>query len=326
MDVLIAKDAKSKVYHRKSCMYRQRIKYYNRSNVNIATAKKMGYGPCKCCFSLKHKFELEKTNINFITKNTDIVYQLIKDELFIRTEASLWKVVYLPDKNMFILYHFDLLAIPDVIPEFLDVNYELDESAGLSDSITKVFSYIINYDESLLGYSMTIRHKLKNDFPLIEKYVREYDMEYDVIGNNIIVTTDIGIWKIVYESEKDLFFLYHGNYYPDLINIRDYIGWKYHRQWDVKCSRSVMDYLKYIKKHDEFRLNEISKLDDKPQLLNNKKLYKKLKFKEEKYTRAKARQYCRIIYGRTIIDACRVFEELNGKKVDYGERNSRINV
>lgn len=99
----------------------------------------------------------------------------------------------------------------------------------------------------------------------IEYFAEQYNLDVDLKDNKIYVRTDVGCWKIVYKRSKQKFILLHRNYVNGRTCLDEVDNVPYHRQGDVSESGSIMKYLKYIQKHDEFKQNMPSDLRLMPQ-------------------------------------------------------------
>ncbi len=185
MSYVISKNGKSKVFHRKSCMYVNQIRYCNkctRKN-DFKDFVIMGYRPCKYCFSLGYKYDCE-----------------IKG---------------------------------------------------------------------------------------IDNFIGDANIKHMLIGDDLIILTEVGYWKINYSSEHTAFVLYHGNFYPDDENPERYITSEFHLQEDAGHSQTLMKFIKYIKSHDDFRLRQLNNIDNYPRkTLKEKKQYKRIKKKYDYFIMA----------------------------------------
>lgn len=87
----------------------------------------------------------------------------------------------------------------------------------------------------------------------IRNYAEMFQMNVDLKDNKIYVRTDVGCWKIVYKIRDQKFILLHRNYVSGRISLDDVEKAPFHRQTDIPEAGSIMKYLKYIRKHDEFK-------------------------------------------------------------------------
>lgn len=107
----------------------------------------------------------------------------------------------------------------------------------------------------------------------IECFAKKHNLDVDLKNNKIYVRTDVGCWKIVYKRSNQKFILLHRNYVNGRIGIDEVDDAPYHRQGDMVDSGSIMKYLKYIQKHDEFKQNMLADLNRMPQDTKLQKAY-----------------------------------------------------
>lgn len=123
----------------------------------------------------------------------------------------------------------------------------------------------------------------KLEEPDILYFAEKYNMDVDLKGYKIYVRTDVGCWKIVYKRSIQKFILFHRNYVSGRIGLDEVDNAPYHRQGDMGDSGSIMKYLKYIQKHDEFKQNMPTDLRRMPQDTRlQKSYYKSAKRREAK--------------------------------------------
>ena len=112
-----------------------------------------------------------------------------------------------------------------------------------------------------------------------------------LIDDKLYVLTDIAYWKIVYLKDWNDFVLFHGNTIPTDLNIQRYEDADYHFQKDAKQSDTIMKYMVYIKKHDDYRAEMIENVENMPRRTRKQKnRYQKMKRKEEAYNTARVLQ------------------------------------
>jgi len=107
----------------------------------------------------------------------------------------------------------------------------------------------------------------------IEQYAQQFHMDVDLKDNKIYVRTEVGCWKIVYKICDQKFILLHRNYVRGRIGLEEAEKVPFHRQSDMPESGSILRYLKYIRKHDEFKQNVPQDYRQMPQDTKKQKLY-----------------------------------------------------
>ena len=107
----------------------------------------------------------------------------------------------------------------------------------------------------------------------IKCFAEHYDLDVDLKNNKIYVRTDVGCWKIIYKRSEQKFRLLHRNYVNGRIGLDEVDNAPYHRQGDMGESGSIMKYLKYIQKHDEFKQKMPDDYHQMPQDTRQQKAY-----------------------------------------------------
>lgn len=107
----------------------------------------------------------------------------------------------------------------------------------------------------------------------IKCFSNQYNLNVDLKNNKIYVRTDVGCWKIVYKRSDQKFILLHRNYVNGRIGLDEVDNAPYHRQGDMGESGSIMKYLKYIQKHDEFKQKMPDDYHQMPQDTRQQKVY-----------------------------------------------------
>ena len=298
--LVISAKKNSTIYHRKLCRYRKMINWRDRRSVDLNDVRIMGYTPCKICFSFQNKYKNERGNIDYLFRNTGVQRELVDDALYIKTDVSFWKILYSCEDDSCELYRSVTFRNDASIAEYKDAEYvhlKIDEQ---KHTIMKLMLYIKMLDEKKLGYSLALRHMLLNEFAEIERFIENTDIEYYLNGDTIVIVTGVGYWKLVYESTCDRFTLYHGNYYPEYADLRQYLSCRYHLQTSAISSDSIMYFLRYIKSHDDYRLEELRNIEAMPcKTPVEMEAYGKMKRKEYYYLRAKNHRYAGV-KGRLI--------------------------
>ena len=137
----------------------------------------------------------------------------------------------------------------------------------------------------------SMQSRFEEEYLKIERYASENGMIFKLIDDKLYVLTDIAYWKIVYLKEWNGFVLYHGNSIPTDLNILRYEDADYHFQKDAKQSETIMKYMVYIKRHDDFRADLIANVENMPRRTKKQKTkYEKMKKKEKAYNTARVLQ------------------------------------
>ena len=137
----------------------------------------------------------------------------------------------------------------------------------------------------------TMQSRYEDEYLKIERYATENGLIIKLIDDKLYVLTDIAYWKIVYLKDWNGFVLYHGNTIPTDLNILRYKDADYHFQKDAKQSDTIMKYMVYIKRHDDFRAELIENVENMPRKTKKQKnRYEKMKRKEKAYNTARVLQ------------------------------------
>ena len=137
----------------------------------------------------------------------------------------------------------------------------------------------------------TMQSRYEDEYLKIERYAAENGLIFKLIEDKLYVLTDIAYWKIVYLKDWNGFVLYHGNTIPTDLNILRYEDADYHFQKDAKQSDTIMKYMVYIKRHDDFRAELIENVENMPRRTKKQKnRYEKMKRKEKAYNTARVLQ------------------------------------
>ena len=120
----------------------------------------------------------------------------------------------------------------------------------------------------------------------IDEFCKENHIKVWFEDNSIYIETEVASWKLVDESNKGLYTLYHSNteVYSNLKKENGKIIHNYHIQKNV-CRKTIIGYIKYIINHDIWRVNELEKYKTMPKTTKNqRKKYRKAK-KESRKTK-----------------------------------------
>ena len=116
----------------------------------------------------------------------------------------------------------------------------------------------------------------------VQMYAEKNNMNIDFVNNEIIVRTDAGCWKILYNRNEQKFKLLHRNYVNGRISLNEVNEVPYHRQKDFYYGNSIMKYVRYIKAHDEFKLNPVEARNMPRSTARQRTYHRSAKKREEK--------------------------------------------
>ena len=134
------------VYHDSRCRYVQRIYKRNRKALSEQELLNARYKPCKYCNGIHFFINLYKAEIEKFCSNNNYEYDVIKHQLFIRTNISCWKIVYLKREGVFVLYHRNHTKRHIKRSEIFKCGYHLQKDVSEKKMIQEFFDYIRKHD------------------------------------------------------------------------------------------------------------------------------------------------------------------------------------
>lgn len=107
--------------------------------------------------------------------------------------------------------------------------------------------------------------KYKSEYEELQSYAKKNLMKVWLEDDAVYVETSIGAWKITQYSKTQNICLLHANTenYRFLAKKNGKIIHTYHMQGDTR-SKTILGYLKYIKRHDEWRTSIINEYKSLP--------------------------------------------------------------
>ncbi|MDO4620947.1 MAG: hypothetical protein Q4B09_10040 [Lachnospiraceae bacterium] len=68
-------------------------------------ARRMGYHPCKYCNKPDFQFDMKWYTMRSYAKYNHMKLAKIDKSMYVKTEIGIWKMVYKPDVEKYLLYH-----------------------------------------------------------------------------------------------------------------------------------------------------------------------------------------------------------------------------
>jgi hypothetical protein len=97
--------------------------------------------------TMTSKYEVEEHEICIYAYDNYLEYKLIDDKLYVVTDMGYWKITYLPDWDLFALYHGNTIP-SDIDPEkYTDADYHFQRDFGLSKNILSLIIYLKRHDD-----------------------------------------------------------------------------------------------------------------------------------------------------------------------------------
>lgn len=138
----------------------------------------------------------------------------------------------------------------------------------------------------------SLMERVDKEVDILNSY-REDTIRYYRQGREILVSTDVGFWKIV--RIDGMYQLYHGNVYPvtyypnHQVNVQS----SYHLQTGLSkdVAKDLRKVIDYIVKHDKFRLDELMNIKKLPKKTKKQRsYYQHMRSKRASYDHCKALQ------------------------------------
>ena len=140
----------------------------------------------------------------------------------------------------------------------------------------------------------SMKEKYALEETALKLYALDNYMEQKLIGDQIIITTDIAYWRIIYLPDWNQFALYHGNSIPKDIDPEKYVDADYHYQKHLRLPGNIMSLFIYITNHDDYRCKMIQQVESMPRRTKKQRLrYNRVKQKQKEYKEAITMQMIR---------------------------------
>ena len=138
----------SGIYHQPKCRYIQAIRGKNLIETTQHEAQKQGFRPCKCCNTMDHHYKSEKHIIEFFDTKKGMDF-LLDDRhvLYVKTDESCWKLVYMPGKERVGMFHRNYSRLPINFEEPWRERYHKQEDRFLYVTIEDALYYIFEHDK-----------------------------------------------------------------------------------------------------------------------------------------------------------------------------------
>ena len=146
--MVISTKSREKVYHKDGCRYAQTISKNNRLCYKKEKVEKNGYRPCKWCFQMAGRYQIEKDIVSsYLEKHMSVMDRLGK-YVYIRSDIGCWKVDFDNNNGVFSLYHRNHADGITAITEVEDDNYHRQRDHFAFPNLISAAKYIIQHDEA----------------------------------------------------------------------------------------------------------------------------------------------------------------------------------
>ncbi len=144
---VISMEKTSKIYHKHGCRYEQRILPQNQLVIAKNDIRKQGYKCCRYCNSMNHHYNTEWLVINHYEKKKNMEFKYVNGMLYVKTEISLWKLVYSRKDEKIAIYHRNTTA-EAVNMEYLEnEKFHRQKDIQYVETIQGCLSYIYEHDK-----------------------------------------------------------------------------------------------------------------------------------------------------------------------------------
>lgn len=140
---------KSQVYHLQGCPYLKKARPENIRFINNYKASSGAYRPCRYCTNSKNlAFKAQADKLTCYCEQNDYQYMIGQKELLIQTDISYWKVVYLPRRESFILFHGNKKPNSQEIHPYEEYMYHRQKDVPMKNTLEEYLSYIRSHDRN----------------------------------------------------------------------------------------------------------------------------------------------------------------------------------
>ncbi len=136
----------SKVYHERNCWHLKHSKQANWIYIKPEKADRKGYRPCKCCSTTRFHLTYERKVLNRFIEGKNMEYKVLDNAMFVKTEISCWKILYVPRDMTYRIYHRNKSDQPVDFqhPELEHYHFQQDKQDATT--MAACFQYIRSYD------------------------------------------------------------------------------------------------------------------------------------------------------------------------------------
>ncbi len=126
----------------------------------------------------------------------------------------------------------------------------------------------------------------KRDADDVEYFCRRHGLEIYFDGKEVYVSTKVGFWKLHYSKFKQKYCVFHGNGRNYDFSLEQMQRKRYHRQADHPLETELIYALKYIQRHDKFKLDlEESRKNPQKEIKVADKYQASYRRRQENYSR-----------------------------------------
>lgn len=137
----------SQVFHKPGCKYIHQMKPENCMPLSEAEAREAGYRICRCCNGMDFHMKTEKQAIDRYQKCRKMDFKYIGGILYVKTEISCWKLVYIRYMESIVIYHQNDTSIPLDFEHLEREKYHRQKDIFSRKEIEDCLYYIYHHDQ-----------------------------------------------------------------------------------------------------------------------------------------------------------------------------------
>ncbi len=157
MKVIVSMKARARVYHKRGCIYADRIQYGNRLEMRERDAEEAGYGRCRFCEGLWGSVRCMQRRPDprggspwtewqgWADQGVELTYDRWSDTLYARTSRGFWKIYYREGIGN-LLYHANHCSLTDETEQLKRGAFHRQSDVKAEPSVSKLLLYIRRHD------------------------------------------------------------------------------------------------------------------------------------------------------------------------------------
>ena len=110
-------------------------------------AKKKGYHACRYCNCMNHHFRVEQQTLKFYSTRKNMQFNYINGILYVKSEISCWKLVYVRKEEKIALYHRNATNKPLDFEHPQYEAYHRQEDKMFCNTLAGYLDYIYEHDK-----------------------------------------------------------------------------------------------------------------------------------------------------------------------------------
>lgn len=160
MNVIVSMRARARVYHKRGCIYADRIRYGNRLVLDEGAAEEAGYVTCRFCAGLRGSVRCMQRRPDprkdspwtewqgWADQGVEVTYDRQTDTLYARTSRGFWKIYYREGIGN-LLYHANRCTLRDETEQLKRGTFHRQSDVKADPSVSKLLLYIRRHDTAM---------------------------------------------------------------------------------------------------------------------------------------------------------------------------------